>query len=353
LNDAYVALARVPLFKGVRLETIKLERLGSLTNVTYKVTIDGEAYVLRLPGKDTFEYINRTTEEHNARLAATAGINAEVLYFDTKEGTMLSRFVDGVAMDGERFKRDPGAPARAALTLRRVHRLGRVFGSRFDVFAMIDNYLRILNKLRTPLPEDYYEVEWGAEAVRRALGMSPVPLVPCHNDPWPKNFVDAGERLYIVDWEFSGMNDPMWDLGDLSAEAGFGPEQDRVMMEAYYGDTAPPALYSRLELYKAMSDLLWALWGFIQHATDNQTDNFWAYALGRLGQCRARMGGADFGEHLNAVQAGQRTMQDASNRCGFSGYRPSKTDPDSRSVQREVAGGNTQIAVPTHEAEKP
>lgn len=312
MNDAYAVLARIPLFKGVRLENVKLKLLGSLTNATYKVDTEDGAYVLRLPGKDTFEYIDRTVEEQNAQFAAAAGINAEILYSDAKEGIMLSRFVDGAAMDEKVFERDPEAPARAALTLRRVHRLGPVFRSRFDVFDMIDNYLDILSKLETPLPADYYGLQREAEAVRQTIGASPVLLVPCHNDPWPRNFVDTGEHLYIVDWEFSGMNDPMWDLGDLSAEAGFGPEQDRVMMEAYYGDTASPALYSRLELYKAMSDLLWALWGFIQHANENPRDDFWTYALDRLEQCKTRLGSTDFGKHLDtARRPRQRKTQGA------------------------------------------
>jgi thiamine kinase-like enzyme len=180
--------------------------------------------------------------------------------------------------------------------------LGPVFKSRFDIFAMIDVYLGILRKLRAPLPEDYHEVEQGAEAVRRALEASPVPLSPCHNDPWPANFLDAGGRLYIIDWEFSGMNDPMWDLGDLSVEAGFGPKQDRVMMEAYYGVALPLALYSRLALYKAMSDLLWALWGLIQHANDNPRYDFLTYALRRLRRCKTLMSNTDFGRHLDIVR---------------------------------------------------
>jgi thiamine kinase-like enzyme len=113
--------------------------------------------------------------------------------------------------------------------------------------------------------------------------------------------LDAGGRLYIIDWEFSGMNDPMWDLGDLSVESGFEPEQDRVMIEAYYGATAPLALYSRLALNKALSDLLWALWGLIQHANDNPRNDFLTYALGRLGRCKALMGSTEFGRHVNAV----------------------------------------------------
>ena len=304
MDEVYAALARVPFFENVRKDTIKLERLdAALTNVCYKVTIGGVAYVLRLAGEGTSDYIDRSAEEYNARVAAAAGVGAEVVYFDARDGTMVTRFIEGVSMNaGEGFDRDPGAPVRAALALERVHRLGEVFRHRFDVFAAIEEYLGLLRERRTPLPESYHEVEWKARAVRRALEAFPVPLVPCHNDPWPGNFLDAGGRIYLVDWEYSGMNDPMWDLGNLSVEAGFGPEQDRTMMEAYCGGTAAPAAYSRLEVYKAMSDLHWSLWGFVQHEKGNPAEDFWGYALGRLERCKARMSSADFGPHLGAVR---------------------------------------------------
>jgi thiamine kinase-like enzyme len=301
LDGVYSALARIPTFRDVRPEAVELEPLASLTNSTYKVIANGLAYTLRLPGKDTYEYVDRAAEEHNARIMAAAGVNAQVLYFDTTDGTMLSEFVAGVNMTETRFRDELEAPARVAIALKRVHRLGPVFKSRFHVFAMIDIYLGILRKLGASLPEDYHDVEQGARAVRRALDASPVPLSPCHNDPWPGNLLDAGGRLYIIDWEFSGMNDPMWDLGDLSVEAGFEPEQDRVMMEAYYGADAPPALYSRLALYKALSDFLWALWGLIQHANDNPRNDFLTYALGRFGRCKALMSSTEFSRHVNTV----------------------------------------------------
>ena len=304
MDEVYAALARVPFFENVRKDTIKLERLdAALTNVCYKVTVGGVAYVLRLAGEGTSDYIDRSAEEYNARVAAAAGVGAEVVYFDARDGTMVTRFIEGVSMNaGEGFDRDPGAPVRAALALERVHRLGEVFRHRFDVFAAIEEYLGLLRERRTPLPESYHEVEWKARAVRRALEAFPFPLVPCHNDPWPGNFLDAGGRIYLVDWEYSGMNDPMWDLGNLSVEAGFGPEQDRTMMEAYCGGTATPAPYSRLEVYKAMSDLHWSLWGFVQHEKGNPAEDFWGYALGRLECCKARMSSADFGPHLGTVR---------------------------------------------------
>jgi thiamine kinase-like enzyme len=306
LGGVYAALARVPLFGNVQQRGLKIKRLGGgLTNVTYKVTVGGAAYALRLAGEGTSEYIDRIAEEHNARVAAEAGINAEVIYFDATDGTMVTRFVDGVSMNaGDGFGRDSGAPVRAARALKRVHTLGRVFKSRFDVFAAIDGYLELLRGWRTPLPEDYYEVGQRARAVRLALEVSPAALVPCHNDPWPANLLDADGRIYLIDWEYSGMNDPMWDLADLSVEARFGPEQDRTMMEAYHGIGLSQALCSRLEVYKAMSDLHWSVWGFVQHAKGNRAEDFWSYGLERLGRSKTRMGGADFGRHLSVVRKG-------------------------------------------------
>ena len=308
MDDVYAALARVPFFGDVRREAIELDRLGgALTNVSYKVTIGGVSYALRLAGEGTSDYIDRAAEEHNARVAAAAGVNAEVVHFDARDGTMVTRFVTGVPMNaGDGFGRDAGAPGRAARALGRVHSLGRVFSSRFDVFAEIDRYLDLLRGQRTQVPEGYHEAGRKARAVRRALEASPASLTPCHNDPWPGNLIDAGGRVYLIDWEYSGMNDPVWDLADLSVEADFDAEQDRAMVEAYRGGPALPALYSRLEVYKAMSDLHWAVWGFVQHAKGNPAEDFWGYGLERLGRSRARMGGADFGRHLSIVRDGRR-----------------------------------------------
>jgi len=332
LDGVYAALARVPFFGNVRREDIEIERLGgALTNVTYKVTLGGTAYALRLAGEGTPDYIDRVAEEHNARAAAEAGVNAEVVYFDARDGTMVTRFVEGVSMDtGDGFGLDSGAAVRVARALGRVHRLGRVFRSRFEVFAAIDDYFGLLREQRAALPEEYYEVRWKARAVRLALEASRAPLVPSHNDPWPGNLLDAEGRIYLIDWEYSGMNDPMWDLADLSVEAGFGPEQDRAMMEAYRGGPASPALYSRLEVYKAMSDLHWSIWGFVQHARGNPAEDFWSYGLGRLGRSNKRMHSADFTRHLGVVRAdGRPRVRKRAHRVDPERRKPVRNIPES------------------------
>jgi thiamine kinase-like enzyme len=171
---------------------------------------------------------------------------------------------------------------------------------------MIERCRYLLDRLGQPLPAGYGGVERGKEAARWALEAAPITLVPCHNDPWPNNFIDADGRIYLIDWEFSGMNDPFWDLSHLSTEAEFGPDQDRTMMEAYWRGDVPEELYSRLEIYKALGDLLWSLWGLIQHANDNPLDDFLTYAQERFRRCEERMYAPDFGRHLDAVRADKR-----------------------------------------------
>jgi thiamine kinase-like enzyme len=131
-----------------------------------------------------------------------------------------------------------------------------------------------------------------------------VPLAPCHCDPLAENFLDPGDRMWIVDWEYSGMNDPMWDLGDLSVEAGFGEREEEAMLAAYFG--APPSGFDRgrMVIYKAMCDLLWTLWGLIQYANQNPVDDFWAYSTNRFRRCRALMATPAFADSLAAVRAG-------------------------------------------------
>lgn len=214
---------------------------------------------------------------------------------------MLCRFIDGgVTMNVDRFK-DLGSVRRSAIALRRMHECGEAFLNRFELFQMIDDYLAILRRKEAALPDGYHEVKREAEAVRRALGTRPLPVRPCHCDPLAENFLDTGQRVYVIDWEYSGNNDPMWDLGDVSVEAAFGPDQDETLLEAYFDGKPPSAACGRMVLYKAMCDLLWTLWGIIQHVNKNPADDFWAYAVNRFERCKRLMGAPDFGRHVQAV----------------------------------------------------
>lgn len=297
IDEARAAIAAVPLLKGHR---GAITRLGGLTNRVFQL---GD-YCLRIPGRGTEEYINRAHEKVAAEEAAKAGVSPEVLFFDAA-GVMVTRFVEGAqTMSPAAFKLNAGAPARAAEAFRRLHTSGAVFPFRFELFAMIDDYLKVLSGKDVALPAGYHDVVGEADAVRQALAAHPARLAPCHCDPLCENFLDTGERMWIVDWEYAGMNDPMWDLGDLSVEAKFGAAQDEEMMRAYFGGEARPAERGRVVVYKAMCDLLWTLWGLIQLANANPADDFRAYADGRFARCKALMETAEFSRHVAAVRRG-------------------------------------------------
>ena len=277
-------------------------RLKGLTNVNHLVERDGGRFVLRIPGAGTSEYIDRRTEAVAARSAAAAGVNAEVVFFDDTDGLMVTRFVDGaVTMDAERFT-DLAAAARAGTAFRRLHTTAAPFATDFQLFPMIDEYKSLLAAKGATLPTGYADAERRAAAARAALEARPVALVPSHCDPLCENFLDTGERMYVIDYEYSGNNDPMWDLGDLSVEGGFTAAQDAALLRGYFGTEAPADQVGRMVLYKALCDLLWTLWGVIQHVNDNPADDFWAYAVGRFERCRALMDTDAFAEHLAAVR---------------------------------------------------
>ena len=278
---------RVPWLRSVGTP----ERLAGLTNLNYRI---GE-YVVRISGAGTSEYINRSDEEVAARSAATAGVNAEVLYFDATDGLMVTRFVDGaITMTPERFRADAGAIRRASKAMHRLHTQATPFANEYRVFEMIDDYKALLRSKSAPMPDGFDEAQAEAELGRAALVANPVPVAPCHCDPLCENFLDTGETTYLIDYEYAGNNDPMWDLGDFSVEAGFGPEHDAVLLEAYFEGPHPAADAARMVIHKANCDLVWSLWGIIQHVNENPADDFWAYGVGRFERCRRLMESNEF-----------------------------------------------------------
>lgn len=301
-DAVHAALQALPETAGIAQGAYTVARLGGLTNLVYRVEIAGKALIVRIPGAGTEAYIDRTVELYNARIAAKAGVSANVLWADSKTGVMISTCITpSTTMTPDLFTTTKGAPARAGAALVRLHGCGKEFQFRFELFAMIDEYLDILSGKDTDLPDGYHDIVKAAAPVKHALDANPAPLAPCHNDPLCENFLDDGTKMWIIDWEYSGMNDPLWDLGDLSVEAGLSPAQDMEMLRAYFGRKPSAAEQGRMVIYKAMCDLLWTLWGLIQHADNNPAEDFWTYSVGRFERCKTLMQSPEFANHLSAI----------------------------------------------------
>lgn len=299
IASARAALARISVLGN---KICAITRLGGLTNQVFRVETEKGLYCLRLPGAGTSEYINRADEEANARAAAQAGVAPEILYFGD-DGVMVTNYLAATeTMTPAAFRTTPGAVERAGRLLRTLHDRAAPFASTFDLFAMIDGYLRHLDELGlTTLPDGYKAALRDAERVREALSANPLPQASCHCDPLCENFLNASDRMWIVDWEYAGLNDPMWDIGDLSVEGGFDEEMDRRLLDAYLDGASDPSAAARMSIYKAMCDLLWTLWGLIQHANKNPADDFWSYSVARFERCRALMSKPAFAEALRTV----------------------------------------------------
>jgi thiamine kinase-like enzyme len=304
-HTAVSALANVQGFGGLEPSECEVTRLGGLTNLVYRVEARGRTAVVRVPGKGTEAYIDRDVEIHNAICAERAGVSPRVLWADAASGILITDYIDASeTMTPSLFMQREGAAARAGQALARLHGSGQEFRFRFELFSMIDDYLQVLSTKDVVLPEGYHDIVAAAEPVKQALAENPVALVPSHCDPLCENFLDDGTKMWVVDWEYSGMNDPMWDLGDLSVEGALDGAREDEMLRCYFGGEPTPAQKGRVVVYKAMCDLLWTLWGLIQHADGNPAEDFWAYSMTRFERCKALMQNADFARHLEAMRNG-------------------------------------------------
>lgn len=294
-------LRRIPFLAGAVSSAASAQRLAGLTNINYLVESNGERFVVRVPGAGTAEYVDRRAEYVAARAASRAGVNAPVVFFDPSDGLMVTRFVENsVTMNADLFT-DLAAVARAGQAFHRLHTTSAPFATEFRLFPMIDDYRSLLTSKAAALPAGYDELHATAAATRIALERTPATLVPSHCDPLCENFLDTGERMVLIDYEYAGNNDPMWDLGDLSVEGGFTVQQDHALLRAYFGTEAPAAQIGRMVAYKAMCDLLWTLWGAIQHVNGNPADDFWAYAVTRFTRCQTLMSSPDYAVHISNI----------------------------------------------------
>ena len=296
-------LNKVEGFENITLNNCKIKRLGGMTNLVHLVETKKTNLIVRIPGKGTEEYINREIEYKNATAAWRAGISAEIIWIDVKEGVMISKAINNIeTMTPNLFSSRKGSPARAGFALAKLHNSGETFDFRFELFNMIDDYLKILSTKDVDLPEGYHDIVKAAEPVKVSLKENPTQLAPCHCDPLCENFLDDGKNMWIVDWEYSGMNDPLWDLGDLSVEAGMNEDQENEMLKAYFGKEPTAAQKGRVIIYKAMCDLLWTLWGLIQYADKNPAEDFWAYSIERFERCKLLMLNSNFVKHIDAIK---------------------------------------------------
>ncbi len=276
---------------------------GGLTNHNVRVTTDDDGppldVVVRCSSNDAgLLGIDRDSEHVNTAHAAQAGVGAPVLEYRPDLAMLVIGFLHGRALVDEDFA-DVGVMARAADACRRLH-AGPRFDGDFDMFARQAGYLATVRERGFPLPATYDDHADAWADVRRALEAAPRPTVPCNNDLLAANYIDDGQRVWLIDYEYSGNNDACFELGNTSTECSFTREQTEAWTEAYFGDPSSADL-ARVRLQALCSQYGWSLWGFIQAATSPIDYDFHGWGMERFEKAEATFRGPDFRSLLDEV----------------------------------------------------
>jgi thiamine kinase-like enzyme len=300
---ADAVLARLPSLAGTRR---RLEPLpGGLTNRNYRVTTEtGASYVARFSSaKSALLAIDRAAEYRNSRLAAGIGVGPKVVDYAPADGVLLVEWIDGRTFVDADLD-NPQQLTRLAETCRRLHG-GDRFTSDFDMFDVQRRYLAIVRESGFRLPADYDAFAPTVRRIERALRASAPPTVPCHNDLLAANIMDDGARLWLIDYEYSGNNDPCFELGNIWSEAGLEVDRLEHLVAAYYGRPAPVAT-ARARLFGLMAKYGWTLWASIQDAVSEVDFDFWQWGMAKYVRARAEFRSAELEQLISTVQESTR-----------------------------------------------
>jgi thiamine kinase-like enzyme len=290
--DAVPALAR-------RTEVSDLS--GGLTNRNLKVTTPEGVYVARLSSPESaLLAIDRVNEHANSTAAAASGAAPDVIAFAPEVSVLVVRFVEAVTWTNDDVLHPAHAP-RLADICRRLH-AGPRFVNDFDMLELQPQYLALCVERGFRLPDRYLEFAPHVTALRAALGVRPMPTVPCNNDLLAANILDAGDRLWLIDYEYSGNNDPFFEIGNLWSEAAGTPEDLERLVAAYVGHPST-ALTARARLWGLMSKYGWTLWASIQDGASDLDFDFWSWGMEKYDRAVAEFDGADFGRLLEEVRS--------------------------------------------------
>ena len=280
----------IPAWAG---RSVTAERIqAGLTNTNYRVDVDGTAHFVRIPGAETdLLAVDRGNEIHNTRAAARSGVSPQVLYTVPEWDVFVLEWLDATTMSVEGL-RAPGMPARIAETLRRLH-AGPPFRDDFDMVRLSERYLALVDERAIAIPAGYREHFDRIPRIEAALARHPLPVVPCHNDLLAENYLDDGTTLWLVDFEYSGMNDPAFELGDTALELSYDDAQVVELCAGYFGE-ASPALLARIRLQMIVSDVAWTLWAAIQARISTIDFDFTGMADERWARASATLDGPDF-----------------------------------------------------------
>lgn len=273
--------------------------VGGITNQNYRVDIGGESFVLRIGGKGTHLLgIDRERESICTAVAAQVGVGAKVMHFLPAEDVLVTRFIEGAAISPESAAR-PEMLRRIVDSMKRYH-AGPDFPGSFSPFETVRNYHKLALEHGVAFPETLPQVFALMARIEEALG--PVQQIkPCHNDLLASNFIDDGQVIRILDWEYAGMGDIFFDLGNFAVNQELNEELCELLLEDYFGEVRPADL-AHLYLMRLASDLRESFWGFLQLGISELDFDYHEYAHHHLNRFLRNVASPHFERWLREVR---------------------------------------------------
>jgi thiamine kinase-like enzyme len=301
-DDLVRAMQKVPELAGRDLTLTALS--GGITNRNFRVDAAGtdQRWVIRLAGNDTHLLgISREVEHAATVAAAGVGIGPEVTAFIRPEGYLVTRYIVGSPVS-DAAVHQPETLRRVADSLRRIHD-GPAIPGLFVPLRMVEAYRALALERGVVIPAAYDLAAAVGRRIEMALLSNPIELRPCHNDLLNANFIDDGTRIRIIDWEYAGMGDPFFDLGNFSINHELTRDEDEILLTAYDGDVRPDRL-ARLTLMRVVSDFREAMWGVLQQGVSTLDVDFVAYATAGFDRLLANAADPPFERALVEVAQG-------------------------------------------------
>ena len=275
---------------------------GGLTNQNFRVTTPRGSFVARMwSDGGGLLGINRDHEYRNSVLAAEAGVGAPVIEYRPQDRVLVLGFVDGKTLGNADIGKPEMIP-RIAGACRALHRAGEFAGD-FDMFEIQARYYAVAKAAGMRIPAGYEDLMPAFADARTALAVRDEGRVPCNNDLLAANFIDDGDQIWLIDYEYAGNNDPCFELGNIAGECGLSADALAALVTAYYG-RARRSRIARAELFGLVARYGWTLWGVIQHASSELDFDFWSWAMERFEAAAAGFTGPGLVRLLSDVRNG-------------------------------------------------
>lgn len=275
------------IFPDRDVTTAVFTQMGGMSNKNFRVDFEGRSYVLRVPGNGSEGMVERTNEFFNANESCKLGVNPEIRYFNASNGVKLADYIEGAETLNAATIQRHGNMRRVAEIYRRIHNSHIRLKNEFNIFTEIEKYNGLIEKAGARMYEGWETVLPQVLALENRLNELGVDLKPCHNDAFYENFIKSPDgTIYLIDWEYSGMNDPMADIAALFVEAGFEEENRDYFLLQYFGQEIPADAKVKILCYQILWDYLWAQWTVIKEA---KGDDFGDYGMTRFNRCIANL----------------------------------------------------------------